>query len=147
MASAALWGRVTKHSCARFVAGVVSVAQQLPPLEDAAVEEERTETTSSSEHETALVAVEEVTALAAPSDRVNVSFVVPQYVTSYGQVLKVVGAVDELGNWAPEQAPTMTWSEGHQWTLDVPLPVGDVTFKVVMQDTAAGYTRWEVRHG
>jgi hypothetical protein len=27
------------------------------------------------------------------------------------------------------------------------LQVGDVTFKVVMQDTAAGYTRWEVRHG
>jgi hypothetical protein len=88
MASAALWGRVTKHNCARFVAGVVSVAQQLPPLEDAAVEEEPAEATSSSEHETAIVAVEEVTALAAPSDRVNVSFVVPQYVTRYLQCIR-----------------------------------------------------------
>ncbi len=36
-------------------------------------------------------------------DRVQVTFVVPEYVTSYGQVLKVVGALEELGAWSPDK--------------------------------------------
>ncbi len=32
-----------------------------------------------------------------------VQFVVPEYLTHWGQVLKVVGSLDELGNWKVEQ--------------------------------------------
>jgi alpha-amylase len=60
---------------------------------------------------------------------------------SYGQVLKVVGALEELGAWEPSRAPAMTWREGHAWSLDVELPAGSVSFKVVMED-AAGGVRW-----
>lgn len=82
------------------------------------------------------------TALAQIPDKVQVHVKVDQYVTSYGQVLKVVGAVEELGNWSPDKAPTMQWHEGHSWSLDIELPVGDVHFKVVMQEDGGG-TRWE----
>jgi hypothetical protein len=60
---------------------------------------------------------------------------------SYGQVLKVVGALEELGGWQVERAPVMRWQEGHSWTLDLELPVGSVSFKVVMAD-AGGGARW-----
>ncbi|KIZ07945.1 hypothetical protein MNEG_0018 [Monoraphidium neglectum] len=40
----------------------------------------------------------------------------------------------------------MTWNEGHSWTLDIPLPAGKVTFKVVMQE-ANGGVRWETSTG
>ena len=35
----------------------------------------------------------------------------------------------------------MAWQEGHAWRLDIALPPGDVTFKVVRQDDAS--TVWE----
>ncbi|KAI8466258.1 MAG: hypothetical protein J3K34DRAFT_395696 [Monoraphidium minutum] len=94
--------------------------------------------------ETALVAPGPAgpTALAALPEHVDVQFVVPQYYTSYGQVLKVVGALEELGSWSPDKAPAMTWNEHHMWTLDMKLPVGETTFKVVMQDEWGGL-RWE----
>eukprot|EP00882_Tetradesmus_deserticola_P020001 GHRQ01021552.1.p2 GENE.GHRQ01021552.1~~GHRQ01021552.1.p2 ORF type:complete len:107 (+),score=9.43 GHRQ01021552.1:400-720(+) len=40
---------------------------------------------------------------AAGSSKVNVQFVVPEYLTHWGQVLKVVGSMDELGNWKVEK--------------------------------------------
>jgi len=43
------------------------------------------------------------TALATLPDTVQVTFTVPQYVGHYGQILKVVGALEELGAWAPEK--------------------------------------------
>lgn len=36
----------------------------------------------------------------------------------------------------------MKWHDGHSWTLDMELPVGTVSFKVVMQEES-GNTRWE----
>lgn len=34
---------------------------------------------------------------------VPVQFVVPEYLTHWGQVLKVVGSLEELGNWKVEK--------------------------------------------
>lgn len=39
----------------------------------------------------------------AGSTKVNVQFVVPEYLTHWGQVLKVVGSMEELGNWKVEK--------------------------------------------
>ncbi|GBF99750.1 hypothetical protein Rsub_12525 [Raphidocelis subcapitata] len=85
-------------------------------------------------------------ALAPIPERVPVQFIT-HYVTSYGQILKVVGDAEELGAWSPERAPSMTWNEGHRWTLDTELPTtGPVNFKVVMaQDD--GWVRWEEGEG
>jgi hypothetical protein len=51
--------------------------------------------------------------LAAPGTdagptKVNVQFVVPEYLTHWGQVLKVVGSMDELGNWKVEKVRSST---------------------------------------
>ncbi|KAI8466469.1 MAG: hypothetical protein J3K34DRAFT_524553 [Monoraphidium minutum] len=78
----------------------------------------------------------------AAAERVHVQFVVPHYQTSFGQVLKVVGALEELGAWSADEAPTMSWCEGHLWVLSITLPAGSLAFKVVMDD-GGGQMRWE----
>lgn len=35
--------------------------------------------------------------------KVPVQFVVPEYLTHWGQVLKVVGSLEELGSWTVEK--------------------------------------------
>ncbi|GBF92650.1 hypothetical protein Rsub_05019 [Raphidocelis subcapitata] len=77
------------------------------------------------------------------ADRVSVKFAVPHFATSYGQILKVVGSLEELGGWCPDQAPRMAWHDGHSWSLDVSLPVGTVQFKVVLAHEGGGACRWE----
>mmetsp|Transcript_22346 Transcript_22346/g.48830 ORF Transcript_22346/g.48830 Transcript_22346/m.48830 type:complete len:587 (+) Transcript_22346:59-1819(+) len=74
-------------------------------------------------------------------ERIRYSFVVPEYVSSYGQVLKVVGSLPELGAWDITQAPSMQWQEGHRWKLDIQLPKQQFEFKVVMLHGDA--MRWE----
>lgn len=68
-------------------------------------------------------------------------FVVPQYVTTFGQTLRVVGSLPELGAWEPQHAPTMTWSESHQWSLECALPQRSFEFKVrlcILTDALTG---------
>ena len=57
-------------------------------------------------------------------------FVVPEYVTDFGEQLKVVGSFPELGAWDTMASPTMTWCQGHRWQLDVTLPSRPFEFKV-----------------
>ena len=57
-------------------------------------------------------------------------FIVPEYVTDFGQQLKVVGSFPELGGWDARTAPSMSWCEGHRWQLDVMLPSQPFEFKV-----------------
>ena len=57
-------------------------------------------------------------------------FIVPEYVTDFGQQLKVVGSFPELGSWDARAAPSMSWREGHSWQLDVMLPSQPFEFKV-----------------
>ncbi|GLC34873.1 hypothetical protein PLESTM_000249000 [Pleodorina starrii] len=63
---------------------------------------------------------------------VRYRFVVPQYVTTFGQTLRVVGSLPELGEWNPQMAPTMTWSDGHQWSLECALPQRPFEFKITV---------------
>lgn len=68
-------------------------------------------------------------------------FVVPQYVTSFGQSLKVVGSLPELGAWDAAKAPAMFWRDGHVWALELLLPPATFEFKVVVFEGLN--TRWE----
>lgn len=80
---------------------------------------------------------------------------------AFGEVVKVVGSSDSLGNWDVEAAPgmcigccvrrllhtgpstAMTWGQGDEWTLELPLEAGDYSFKFVACNTATGECRWE----
>ena len=64
-----------------------------------------------------------------------------RYETSWGQVIKVVGSLPELGSWNPQAAPTMQWNEGHKWTLSSRLPKQSFSFKIICMSN--GYIRWE----
>ncbi|GFR48067.1 hypothetical protein Agub_g9903 [Astrephomene gubernaculifera] len=72
---------------------------------------------------------------------VRYRFVVPQYVTTYGQSLRVVGSLPELGAWDPHHAPVMAWSDGHQWSLDCALPQQSFEFKIIVFEGHG--LRWE----
>ncbi|KAG1675684.1 hypothetical protein FOA52_002393 [Chlamydomonas sp. UWO 241] len=74
-------------------------------------------------------------------EQMRYQFTVPHYVSAYGEELKVVGSLPELGGWDAAQAPQMTWREGHLWRLDIVLPKQPFEFKVTM---VSGETvRWE----
>ncbi len=47
---------------------------------------------------------------------------VPEYKTSPGNWLAVVGSLDELGSWQPSAAARLKWLPGHEWVGDVVLP-------------------------
>ncbi len=50
---------------------------------------------------------------------------------NFGEGHKIVGSIAELGEWRVDQAPTMDWNEGSNWTLDLELPAGSkLEFKV-----------------
>lgn len=72
--------------------------------------------------------------LAAPGTHAGTTlfrFVVPEYVTRFGEHLKIVGNIPELGEWSLPFAPTMEWQEGHKWTLELRIPSDiDFEFKV-----------------
>ena len=50
---------------------------------------------------------------------------------NFGESLKVVGSNDALGNWDVSSSPSMTWTDGDVWRLELALPAGEqVHFKV-----------------
>lgn len=61
----------------------------------------------------------------------------------FGEALKVVGANPEVGEWQVEAAPTLEWSEGDVWTVDLKIPAeSELTFKFVV-DKGNGNVVWE----
>eukprot|EP00197_Chlamydomonas_leiostraca_P009652 CAMPEP_0202864650 /NCGR_PEP_ID=MMETSP1391-20130828/4806_1 /ASSEMBLY_ACC=CAM_ASM_000867 /TAXON_ID=1034604 /ORGANISM="Chlamydomonas leiostraca, Strain SAG 11-49" /LENGTH=1382 /DNA_ID=CAMNT_0049544415 /DNA_START=218 /DNA_END=4365 /DNA_ORIENTATION=+ len=70
----------------------------------------------------------------------RVKFTVPEFVTSPGQTLVIVGSVPALGSWDTEKATRMTWHTGHRWTAEIELEPGwhgAVEFKVAMEERRA----------
>jgi hypothetical protein len=73
---------------------------------------------------------------AAPGVRVRgpvaalVTFSVKRKV-AFGEHLRVVGNVAELGAWNPSSAPALSWNDGDVWTGSVELS-GDASFKFVV---------------
>jgi hypothetical protein len=62
---------------------------------------------------------------------------------SFGQVIKLVGGTDELGNWKPENGFQMTWNDGDIWTAEINFP-GDakLDFKVRIPSRPRPGARW-----
>eukprot|EP00195_Chlamydomonas_chlamydogama_P007128 CAMPEP_0202896286 /NCGR_PEP_ID=MMETSP1392-20130828/5318_1 /ASSEMBLY_ACC=CAM_ASM_000868 /TAXON_ID=225041 /ORGANISM="Chlamydomonas chlamydogama, Strain SAG 11-48b" /LENGTH=1485 /DNA_ID=CAMNT_0049581583 /DNA_START=292 /DNA_END=4749 /DNA_ORIENTATION=- len=66
-----------------------------------------------------------------------VRFIVPEFVTSPGQCLALVGSGPVLGNWDASRAVRMSWQEGHKWVAEVHLNHGwrgAYEFKLVLID-------------
>ena len=50
---------------------------------------------------------------------------------NFGESLKVVGSSEALGNWDVSRSPSMTWTDGDVWRLELALPPGEqIHFKV-----------------
>ncbi|CAL8462111.1 g1642 [Coccomyxa elongata] len=61
---------------------------------------------------------------------------------AFGEVHKIVGGHASLGDWNVDAAPTMQWSDGDVWSLDVTVPSGsNLEFKCVK--VSGGGVEWE----
>lgn len=50
---------------------------------------------------------------------------------AFGEGLKLVGNVPEMGDWNADKGAVMQWGEGDMWSVDTRAPVGvEVCFKV-----------------
>jgi hypothetical protein len=41
---------------------------------------------------------------------------------AFGEHLRVVGSLPQLGDWDPAAAPALKWGDGHEWTATLELP-------------------------
>jgi len=65
------------------------------------------------------------------------------YRTDWGQNVYVVGDLPQLGEWQERSAIKMRWTEGHIWTVTLPLPAGvPFHYKYVVLGER-GFSRWE----
>eukprot|EP01056_Protomagalhaensia_sp_Gyna25_P003126 Protomagalhaensia_sp_Gyna_25__3125@NODE_2860_length_853_cov_41_343980_g2389_i0_p1_GENE_NODE_2860_length_853_cov_41_343980_g2389_i0NODE_2860_length_853_cov_41_343980_g2389_i0_p1_ORF_typecomplete_len180_score29_48CBM_20/PF00686_19/9_3e23PIGL/PF02585_17/0_23_NODE_2860_length_853_cov_41_343980_g2389_i0231770 len=81
-----------------------------------------------------------------PDGKKTVSFLV-NFATYFGQELYIIGSTPELGEWSPDKAAKMIWSEGNNWRCDIAFtqqPRGDhiVQYKYLVKDDR-GNTNWE----
>eukprot|EP01057_Protomagalhaensia_wolfi_P005943 Protomagalhaensia_wolfi_Nauph_80__5942@NODE_790_length_1992_cov_43_098310_g223_i1_p1_GENE_NODE_790_length_1992_cov_43_098310_g223_i1NODE_790_length_1992_cov_43_098310_g223_i1_p1_ORF_typecomplete_len180_score35_69CBM_20/PF00686_19/7_1e22PIGL/PF02585_17/0_2_NODE_790_length_1992_cov_43_098310_g223_i19311470 len=81
-----------------------------------------------------------------PDGKKTVSFLV-NFATYFGQELYIIGNTLELGEWNPDKAAKMIWSEGNNWRCDIAFtqqPRGDhiVQYKYLVKDDR-GNTNWE----
>jgi hypothetical protein len=81
---------------------------------------------------------------ASASAAAAVSFSVTKHVR-FGQTLRVVGSLPELGAWDPAKAPELTWGDGDVWTGAVALPPGaEASYKfVVYRADGSAEAEWE----
>ncbi|GLC54697.1 hypothetical protein PLESTB_000896500 [Pleodorina starrii] len=71
-----------------------------------------------------------------------VHFTVPQYVTTPGQHLVLVGSAPAMGAWNPSGGVELKWRPGHSWSAELLLPAQqDIEAKVVYYDN--GRYSWE----
>lgn len=80
---------------------------------------------------------------AVPEGRVMVRFSM-QYATSLGQVVKLVGGSDEMGQWKVGNALKLQWTPGNVWVGSAPLLAGQrYEFKAMMLNKNTGEQKWE----
>lgn len=82
-----------------------------------------------------------LTHLPFPPPPLQVKFSV-QRRAGLGDSWKIVGPAAELGRWAPDVAPRMSWNEGDVWTTVVALPPGEQEFKAALR-AMDGTITWE----
>ncbi|KAH8741237.1 starch binding domain containing proteinhypothetical protein plant origin [Cryptosporidium ryanae] len=70
-----------------------------------------------------------------------------KYETRFGQELRVVGNIKELGDWDLEKSLPMTWTEGSFWTVSVKLSqnnIENIEYKYILVDNSSRNSyNWE----
>ncbi len=80
------------------------------------------------------------TALPGPS--VQVAVCVPGCVLQFGEHLKLVGSIPELGMWEAAESAQLQWQEGDNWVATLSLPPGEHACKLVLV-RLDGSLHWE----
>lgn len=62
-------------------------------------------------------------ATASQDIRTSVLFQVSRRL-AFGNSVAILGSQQNLGNWQPADAVSMTWSAGDEWSVSVDLPAG-----------------------
>lgn len=63
---------------------------------------------------------------------------------NFGEIVRVCGDCDELGQWNPRDGVTLEWSEGDKWTGSALLPRNKtVEFKFVVMTSEGNAAVWE----
>ncbi|XP_047309626.1 uncharacterized protein LOC124913046 [Impatiens glandulifera] len=63
---------------------------------------------------------------------------------SFGEQFYLVGDNLMLGNWDPQDALPLEWSEGHVWTLDLDIPVGEtIQYKFLLKGDSSMDVIWQ----
>lgn len=76
------------------------------------------------------------------SEKVHVKFQL-QKECAFGEQFLLVGDNPMIGLWDPESAIPMNWSEGHVWSAEMDMPVGQsVSFKFILQ-SSTGKVMWQ----
>ena len=69
--------------------------------------------------------------------QISVELIVEDLQLNFGDGVKAVGSIDELGGWSVADAPSLQWAEGHRWIGSLQLPAGEHNFKVWVQCSPA----------
>eukprot|EP01119_Soliformovum_irregulare_P023934 TRINITY_DN8468_c0_g1_i1.p3 TRINITY_DN8468_c0_g1~~TRINITY_DN8468_c0_g1_i1.p3 ORF type:complete len:192 (+),score=59.06 TRINITY_DN8468_c0_g1_i1:659-1234(+) len=68
------------------------------------------------------------------------------YRCEFGEEVRVVGSLGELGGWNADRAPLMLWNPNDRWTLDLELEPRSFPFeyKYIVVDNRNNKCRWEL---
>lgn len=103
-------------------------------------------------HDRKLRIYEEALEEAIRREKMNVSIVIKfgvKFETKFGQELKVVGNIPELGSWNVDNGITMRWTEGSFWTAEISIApnnkVYNIEYKYVLTNSSSssGGHIWE----
>ena len=61
-----------------------------------------------------------------------------KYKVEFGQTLRLMGSVGELGDWDVKRGVALQWTNGDDWTAAVTLPAGIVEYKYVVVHEESG---------
>ncbi|MFX5252800.1 carbohydrate-binding module family 20 domain-containing protein, partial [Acinetobacter baumannii] len=70
-----------------------------------------------------IVGVLSLFTVSVSGEDVIVTFVMVQH-ADFGQVFKIIGSGDKLGDWTPANVENMTWTPGDAWAYSTTLTKG-----------------------
>lgn len=101
-------------------------------------------------HDRKLRIYEEALEEAIRREKMNINIIVKfgvKYETKFGQELKVVGNIAELGNWNVNDGLIMKWTEGSFWTASIKIvpnsKIENIEYKYVLTSNSSNAHIWE----
>eukprot|EP01054_Gregarina_sp_Poly1_P005990 Gregarina_sp_Poly_1__5989@NODE_3154_length_1333_cov_99_270932_g1923_i1_p1_GENE_NODE_3154_length_1333_cov_99_270932_g1923_i1NODE_3154_length_1333_cov_99_270932_g1923_i1_p1_ORF_typecomplete_len173_score31_21CBM_20/PF00686_19/4_6e22_NODE_3154_length_1333_cov_99_270932_g1923_i17701288 len=95
-----------------------------------------------------LVRQRELAAVDGSDSKRSISFIV-NFATYFGQELYITGNTSELGEWNPDLAVKMVWSEGNNWMCDITFSgkIDEIQYKYLVKDDRDNINwEWGLNH-